>query len=277
MNGSIAMPALDPSDRSLSELLSLRGRVAVVTGASRGIGLAIARRFAEAGASVVLAARDVDEARRAAQNIAADQGAIVTAQHVDVADAGSIVRLADDVMAQLGRIDVWANNAGIYPIKPALEMSDDEWHRVIETNMTSAFVGSREAAKRMIAAESRGIVINISSASAFTAGRGEGLAHYTASKFGVRGVTQSLAVEFARYGIRVLGIAPCYVWTPGNEANAGDMRRYVGVGPSEIARNIPLGRIGVPDDVARVALFCASDLASFMTGSTVVVDGGLLA
>jgi NAD(P)-dependent dehydrogenase (short-subunit alcohol dehydrogenase family) len=260
----------DLSDRPLAELISLQGRSAVVTGGARGLGLAIVRRLAEAGASVLIGDVDAEGARAAAADIGRRVGGTVIATPLDVADPASISAAAEAAVAQLGSIGIWVNNAGVYPSTPTLQMSDEDWDAVIRLNLGGAFTGSREAARRMVEGGGGGVIVNLSSIAGIR-GRGPGVAHYVASKHGIIGITQQMALEFAGAGIRVLAVAPTTILTPGVEERMG--------GQGDLAQRIaaPLGRAGVPDDVARVVLFCASDLAAFMTGSTILVDGGEMA
>lgn len=153
-------------------------------------------------------------------------------------------------------------------------MTDEQWRTVLAVNLDGAFTGAREAAKRMVEGGTPGVIVNITSTASFRS-HGAGLAHYVASKHGLHGLTKSLAVELAPYGIRVLAVAPTAVDTPGVEVlRAGAAAAGVGDIVEQLAATLPLGRIGVADDIARVVLFCASDLAAFMTGSTLVVDAG---
>lgn len=244
-----------------------------MTGGAKGIGRAIAWRLAEAGADVYIADADGSAATATASAISAT-GVSATALPLDITSTDEVVASAEAVVTQRGRLDIWVNNAGIYPARPVLEMTDDDWDQVMNVNLRGAFVGSREAARRMVAIGSGGVIINITSVSGYRGRRG--LAHYSSSKHGLRGLTRSLAVELGPMGIRVLGIAPTMVATPGVEAAGAtptDEERH----STDIYSHLPLGRAGVPDDVARVALFCASDLAALMTGSTVVVDAGQMA
>jgi NAD(P)-dependent dehydrogenase (short-subunit alcohol dehydrogenase family) len=261
----------DVSDAPLTELLALPGRVAVVTGGARGIGFACCARLAEAGAAVLVA--DVDEG--AAAEAAARIGPSADAAWVDVREAESLRDLADRALADLGRLDVWVNCAGIFPASPLLELSEDDWDRVVEVNLRGTFIGAREAARAMIAAAQGGVIVNIASTAAYRAD-GPGVAHYVSSKFGVRGLTQSLAVELGGHGIRVLAVAPTVTLTPGLEAERAPLEA-AGFALDELGPRLPLGRVAVPDDVARVVVFCASDLSLLMTGSTLLVDAGELA
>jgi len=267
------MTAPDLTGVALGDLVSLSGRVAAITGAARGIGEAIARRFSEAGAAVLIG--DLDEAAaRATADRLSTGGRRVAAAGLDATDSASMAAFADRAVSELGRLDIWVNNAGIYPVAGSLEMTDAEWDRVLDLNLRGTFIGAREAAKRMISLGNGGVIINLSSVAGF---RGSpGLTHYVASKHGVRGLTRSLAVELGPAGIRVLAMAPTLIETPGVGV-LRDVMSQAGADLAATAAAVPLGRIGVPDDVARLALFCASDLAAFMTGSTLPIDGGQLA
>ena len=261
--------APDYTTTAISELLDLARRVAVVTGAAKGIGRAIARRLAEAGAIVIIA--DLHDAAESAAVLAATAGLDVRGRHLDVTDRPAVDALVADVVAEFGRLDIWVNNAGIFfPAAPVLDMPDDAWDRVIDVNLNGAFAGARAAARAMTAVGRGGVIVNIASVSGYR-GRA-GLAHYSSSKHAIRGLTRSLAVELGPRGIRVLGVAPTMVVTEGTA------QAQQAAGPrlhsTDVYQRLPLGRSGVPDDIARVVLFAVSDLASFMTGSTLAADAG---
>ena len=261
----------DVSDVPLGALTALPGRVAVVTGGARGIGLACCRRLVEAGATVVVA--DVDEA--AAVAAAAQVGPGAQAAWVDVTDAVSVRSVVDRAVLEHGRLDVWVNSAGVFPVSPLLDLADEDWGHVLDVNLRGTFFGAREASRAMIAGGRDGVIVNVASTAAYRAD-GPGVAHYVASKFGVRGLTQSLAVELGRHGIRVLAVAPTVTLTPGLEAERSALEG-AGFALDDLGPRLPLGRVAVPDDVARVVVFCASDLSLLMTGSTLRVDAGELA
>ncbi|WP_069762124.1 SDR family NAD(P)-dependent oxidoreductase [Streptomyces sp. LUP47B] len=260
----------DVSSKSLAELVSLSGRRAVVTGAGRGLGRAVAERLAEAGADVLVADIHDDLATAVAEDLGARGRGRALAARLDVTDTDSVVAAADLAVRELGGIDIWVNNAGVFPSVPALEMSDQAFDEVFAVNTRGVFLGSREAARRM----SGGVIVNVVSTAGFR-GTAPGLAAYVGSKHAARGLTRQLALEFAPFGIRVLGVAPTFVPTEGNMAAAAaagvplDSEALLSV-----MRPGPLGRLGVPDDIARVVLFCASDLSAFMTGSTLLADAG---
>jgi NAD(P)-dependent dehydrogenase (short-subunit alcohol dehydrogenase family) len=269
------MAIADVSDRSIADLISLQGRVAVVTGGGRGTGLGIVRRLAEAGAAVVIGDGDEQAARQAEQSVR-PAGATILGMKLDVDDELSVTAFAGRVVDELGAIHLWVNNAGIYPGVPVLDMAAAQWDEVVDYNLKGVFLGAREAARRMISAGHGGVIVNIGSTASFRAGSGS--AHYVSSKFGVRGLTEALAVELGPHGIRVLGVAPTFTETPGTRERRSDLddsayREFI----ERAGAAKPLGRVGVPDDVARVVLFCASDLSAFMTGSTLAVDAGDLA
>jgi NAD(P)-dependent dehydrogenase (short-subunit alcohol dehydrogenase family) len=268
------MQAPDVSSRPIAQLISLEGRTAVVTGGARGIGLAIATRFAEAGANVLIADLNKTGAEEAAEAIARKFGHQAIGVELDVTSGASIVAAADRAVLELGGLDIWVNNAGIYPSTPLLEMTDQGWDKVLDVNLRGTFIGAREAGRRMAEAGRGGVIINLASTAGYRAA-GPGIAHYVASKHGVRGLTKSLAVELGPHGIRVLALAPTLIETPGiEEGRAAFQAAGLGDMLEQMAQREPLGRVGVPDDIARVALFCASDLAMLMTGSTLLVDAG---
>jgi NAD(P)-dependent dehydrogenase (short-subunit alcohol dehydrogenase family) len=268
------MPVADVSSRPIAQLISLEGRTAVVTGGARGIGLAIARRFAEAGAKVLVGDLNKAGAEAAAETIAREFGHQAIGVELDVTSGASVAAAADRAVRELGGLDIWVNNAGIYPSTPLLELTDQDWDMVLDVNLRGTFIGAREAGRRMAQAGQGGVIINLASTAGYRAA-GPGVAHYVASKHGVRGLTKSLAVELGPHGIRVLALAPTLIETPGiEEGRAAFQAAGLGDILEQMAQREPLGRVGVPDDIARVALFCASDLAMLMTGSTLLVDAG---
>lgn len=268
------MPVPEVSDRPLAQLVSLQDRTAVVTGAARGLGKAIAARLAEAGARVVVGDLDADRARAAAAELGARYGTEVVGLAMDVTDPVSVRRVADAARDRWGRLDAWVNNAGVFPAVPLDRMPDSTWDLVLDVNARGTLFGTREAARVMTEAGAGGVVVNVVSTAGFR-GSAPGLAAYVASKHAVRGLTRQSAVELAPRDIRVLGVAPGYVPTEGNLLAAGALPE--GAVPDDavpLMRMAPAGRVGTPDDIARVVLFCVSDLSAYMTGSTLLVDGG---
>lgn len=266
------MAVVDVSDIPVAGLLSLAGRRAVVTGGAQGLGKAIARRLAEAGASVLIGDLKVDLASTVAEELTKRYGAKVISTRLDVSDSASVTAAADLAISALGGLDIWVSNAGLYPNIPLLEMTDKVWNKVMDVNLRGVFVGAREASRHMIAAGTPGVIVNIVSTAGFK-GVAPGVAAYVASKHGVRGLTRQLALELAPHDIRVLGVAPTFCTTEGNMAALAELSERVG---AEIPATLTsrLGRVGVPDDIGRVVLFCASDMSIFMTGSTLLADAG---
>lgn len=267
------MAAPDLTDTSIADLLDLGGRTAVVTGGASGIGRAITTRLAEAGATVFVGDLDGDAAAAAADAVPGDVHGLA----MDATSPSDNDAVADRAVGDTGRLDVWVNNAGIYPFVGVTDMTDDDWARVVDLNLTGTFLGARAAATRMIDAGNGGVIINLASTAGYGA-EGPGIAHYVATKHGVRGFTKSLAVELGPHGIRSVALAPTYIRTPGTDAGREEIAEMTGADPVEaFAERSPLGRAGVPDDVARVALFAASGLAAFVSGDTLLVDSGVRA
>lgn len=269
------MAIADLTNRSIADLVSLSGRGAVVTGAAQGLGKAVARRLAEAGAAVIIGDLNLDGATSTAKELAERYGSKVIPAHLDVTDNASIIALADLALAELGNLDIWVNNAGLYPNIGLLDVTDEVWDRVMDVNMRGVFASCREAARRMIGAGHGGVIVNVVSTAGFR-GVAPGVSAYVASKHGVRGLTRQLAIELAPHDIRVLGVAPTFCETEGNMAALAELPEDV---RSEISATLTsrLGRVGVPDDIGRVVLFCASDMSAFMTGSTLLADAGEIA
>ena len=274
----MSFPFADVSTRSLTDLLSLAGRRAVVTGAAQGLGKAIAARLAEAGADLLLIDLNEDAARAAAAELADQYGVRVASTHADVTDAASVAAAADLAVAELGGIDVWVNNAGIFPNAPVTMMPDEMWDATFAVNARGVFLGSREAARRMSADGSGGVIVNIISTAGVQVAF-PGMAAYVGSKHAALGMTKSLAVDLAPLGIRVLGVAPSFVPTEGNLAAAkigaaAAAAAGIEMPPLDVMNTSMIGRMGTPDDIARVVLFAASDLSMIMTGSTLLADAG---
>jgi NAD(P)-dependent dehydrogenase (short-subunit alcohol dehydrogenase family) len=276
-------PFLDPqrvASKSIADLVSLQGRSAVVTGGARGLGYAIARRLAEAGARILIGDKNAEGAGTAAAAIARDFGTECLSSGLDVADGASMARFAEMADARFGAIDIWINNAGIFPASILTETSEDDWDLVQDVNLRGTFLGCREAGRRM-SRQGRGVIVNITSVGGY---RGRpSLAHYNAAKHGVVGLTKSLAMELGPAGVRVVAVAPAMNETPGLEEQRARYRENSEAAQSfremeqKILSTFPLRRFGQPDDVARVVLFVASDLAAYVTATTVFCDGGVSA
>lgn len=274
----MSFPFADVSGASIAELISLAGRRAVVTGGAQGLGKAIAERLAEAGADIVVVDINEEPARAAAAELAERYGVTAIGTRADVSDTASVVAAADLALAELGGLDIWVNNAGLFPNAPVLQMPDDMWDRVFAVNARGVFLGSREAARRMTADGSGGVIVNIISTAGFQVAF-PGMAAYVASKHAARGLTKSLAVDLAPLGVRVLGVAPSFVPTEGNiAASKAGAEQAAAAGVEmpalDVMSHSRIGRLGTPDDIARVVLFAASDLSLIMTGSTLLADAG---
>jgi 2-deoxy-D-gluconate 3-dehydrogenase len=261
------MSALEQTLPALAELTDLSGRTAIVAGGAFGIGHGIALRLHEAGASVTVA--DVDPGADAfAAELDARRPGSALAVHVDVSDEAAVADAVHATVERFGGLDILVNNAGIFPQAPVLEMDSALFRHVIEVNLTGVYLCTRAAADQMIAQGRGGRIVNITSIDALHPSM-VGLAHYDASKHGVWGFTKNVALELAPHKIWVNAIAPGGITTRGT----GDMPDEL---MEQFAQTIPMHRIGDPDDIARAALFLASDMASYMTGSQIVVDGGKL-
>jgi NAD(P)-dependent dehydrogenase (short-subunit alcohol dehydrogenase family) len=235
----------------------LDGKVAIVTGCSRGIGQAIAEVFAEEGATVVATSRSMEPGQLAG----------IDCRPLDVANEQQWIDTVAAVVDQYGHIDVLVNNAGIIAYESLHELSTDEWNAVVATNQTGVWIGMREVIPHMIA-QGGGSIVNVSSIWGTVAVSG---AHaYHATKGAVRNMSKSAAITYATDSIRVNSVHPGFIWTPLTQAQAPEINDYV-VGQT------PMGRPGQPREVANCILFLASDESSFVTGSELVVDGGYLA
>ena len=274
----MSYPFADVSNVPLTDLLSLKGRHAVVTGAAQGLGKAIAARLAEAGADLLIVDLNADAASAAAGELAERYGVTAVGTRADVSDSASVAAAADVALRELGSIDIWVNNAGIFPNAPVLQMPDEMWDQVLAVNTRGVFLGSREAGRRMAADGKGGVIVNIISTAGVKVAF-PGMAAYVASKHAALGLTKSLAVDLAPLGVRVLGVAPSFVPTEGNiAAGMAAMEEAAAAGveipPLDVMSKSLIGRLGTPDDIARVVLFAASDLSTIMTGSTLLADAG---
>jgi len=274
----MSYPFPDVSGVPIAELMSLAGRRAVVTGGAQGLGKAIAARLAEAGADLLIVDLNEEPARAAAAELAEKYGVTAIGTRADVSDTATVTAAADLAVTELGGLDIWVNNAGLFPNAPVLDMPDEMWDRTFDVNARGVFLGSREAARRMAADGSGGVIVNIISTAGFQVAF-PGMAAYVSSKHAALGLTKSLAVDLAPFGIRVLGVAPSFVPTEGNLAAAkagAEQAAAAGIEmpPLDVMSQSRIGRLGTPDDIARVVLFAASDLSLIMTGSTLLADAG---
>lgn len=253
------------------EMMSLEGRVAVVVGGAQGIGRATTEALADAGASVIVMDRNAEGVEESVATLNS-QGVTASGFVVDVSQSGEVARAMSSVVEQYGALDALVNCAGVACHGDSLDLSDDEWHRVISVNLTGAFWCAREAGRQMIALKKPGSIVTIGSISGEVANVPQHQTAYNSSKAGVHLMTKCLAVEWAPRGIRVNAIAPGYVET---ELTRGGLDNPVWA--SRWADLTPMGRVGQPHEIAALAAFLSSDAASYMTGSVVVADGGYLA
>lgn len=257
--------------------MRLSGKTTVITGAARGIGRGIAEAFARGGAAVAVCDIDADAAAKTAAEIGARFGIESLAIAVDVRDRVSVLAMAESAMDRFGRIDVLVNNAGISEVIPFLDMEESLWDATLDTNLKGTYLCCQAVLPQMVERR-RGRIINVSSQS----GK-RGSSHYVAycaSKFGIIGLTQSLAQEYAAQGITVNAICPGVAFTDLWRSPAM-LNRYAekrGLCPEEVERHfekqIPMGRLCTPEDVARVAVFLASDASDYLTGQAINVTGG---
>ena len=247
----------------------LEGKVALITGASQGIGAATARLFAQAGAAVVLASRSEEELARNVEEIKANGGEALAVK-TDVADAASVASLVKRTVEAYGRLDVAVNNAGISGGNmPLVEVSEELFDRVIATNLKGVFLGMKYEIPAILASGG-GAIVNLSSTVGLV-GTGAGIAPYIASKHGVVGLTKAAALEYARQHIRVNAVAPGTTLTPVNERWITDEQIR-----QRMTAGIPVGRLADPHEIAEAILWLCSDAASYVTGVTLPVDGGYI-
>jgi 3-oxoacyl-[acyl-carrier protein] reductase len=242
----------------------LKNRVAIVTGAGQGIGRALALGLAREGAEVVIADINDENAASVKREIEG-LGGIALAASTDVSNEDSVQTMVDKSLRQFGKLDILINNAGIFPVSSVEEMKEEDWDRVIGTNLVGAFLCSRAVAGKFLH-QGSGRIISMTSGRAFQGAKNA--AHYASSKAGIIGFSKSLALELAPRQITVNVICPGITDTAQPRGHQSEEQIY------SQAQKIPLGRIGQPEDLVGTAVFLASDAAAFITGQTVIVNGG---
>lgn len=254
------------------DLINLEGKVAIVTGGAAGIGLGITRRLAEAGAKVIVADLDSEKGEEVEVELK-NSGYEAEFVLADVSKESDVLKSVDAAKEKFGGLDILVNNAGIYPIKPVTEMTTEEFDKILDVNLRSVFMFTKYASAEMIK-NGGGKIINITSIDALHPSS-VGLAAYDASKHGMWGFTKNSALELASHKIWVNAIAPGGIKTPGT-GHDGKRNPQIEEITKKFTEKIPMKRMGEPDEIGRVALFLASDLSSYMTGTQIVVDGGVL-
>jgi 3-oxoacyl-[acyl-carrier protein] reductase len=251
--------------------MDLKDKVAIITGARRGMGKSHALVLAKAGARVVVSDISEEDCQEVAKEIEKNGGEALAVK-CDVTQKEEVNNLVKKTIERFGKVDILINNAGICQFKPFLELTEEEWDRTLNINLRGYFLCAQAAAKEMIKKKS-GVIVNIASVAMGQVGKGMAqIVHYCASKGGIVAMTEALAVELAPYNIRVNAISPGAIETPMAEATKQDPK----ILESTLAK-IPMGRMGRPEEVSNLVLFLSSDSSSYMTGSTVVIDGGWLA
>ena len=250
---------------SVLDLFDLHGKRALVTGASSGIGKRVATAYAEAGAEVALAARHAEALAVVADEIAAAGGRAVPIR-CDVTQPEQVSGMLDQVTAELGGIDIAVCNAGIITVTPMLEMPPEEFQSIQDTNVTGVFLTAQAAARAMVRQGQGGVIINTASMSGHIINIPQQVGHYCASKAAVIHLTKAMAVELAPHKIRVNSVSPGYILTELVEPYS----EYHALWEPKI----PLGRMGQPEELTGLYLYLASEAASYMTGSDIVIDGG---
>jgi NAD(P)-dependent dehydrogenase (short-subunit alcohol dehydrogenase family) len=248
-----------------ADMFSLKGRVALVTGASSGLGVQFAKALADNGAAVALVARRADRLKSLKDEIEGKGGRAVVTE-ADVTDHAAVARAFDAAEKAFGTVTILVNNAGIAHGGRAVEMPPEEWRKVLSTNLDAVFFWAQEAARRLLAAKKQGAIVNIASVLGLAVSKGA--VAYAAAKAGVVQVTKALAVELAFKGVRVNAIAPGWFVTEMNDDYLS------GEAGTAIKREIPMGRFGNPGDLDGALLLLVSDAGSYITGATIVVDGG---
>ena len=251
--------------------MDLKDKVAIVTGARRGMGITHALVLAKDGVKVVVADISLEDCQKVVEEIEKNGGEAIAVK-CDVSKKEEVKEMVKETVEKFGKVDILVNNAGITQFKPFLELTEEEWDRTIDINLKGYFLCAQATAEEM-AKQKAGVIVNIASVAMGQQGIGfPTLVHYCASKGGIVGMTEALAVELSPFGIRVNAIAPGMIDTP----MIDPVKKDPGTMEAMLAR-VPMHRVGKPEEVSNLVLFLASDASSYITGSTVVIDGGWLA
>jgi len=252
-------------------MFKLKDKVAIVTGARKGMGRTHSLTLAKAGVKVVVSDISLEDCQKVVDEIKKNGGEAIAVK-CDVSKKQEVDEMVRETIEKFGKIDILVNNAGICQFKPFLELTEEEWDRTLDINLKGYFLCAQAVAKEM-AKQKSGVIVNIASVAMGQVGIGMAtIAHYCASKGGIVAMTEALAVELAPYNIRVNAIAPGMIETPMIDPVKQDPKMM-----EALLAKVPLGRVGKPEEVSNLVLFLASDESSYMTGSTVVIDGGWLA
>lgn len=246
--------------------MRLKNKVAIITGANRGIGLGIATAMAKEGAQIVIASRKLEEATETANLLSKKYHVNTLAVGCDISKSDQVKSLVAKTVQKFKRIDILVNNAGVAEFAPLLKMAEADWDRTLDVNLKGTFLCIRNVAEIMVK-QKYGKIVSVASIAGLVGF--DNLAHYCASKAGIIGMTRELALELSPQGINVNAIAPGVIETRMTDDLRKDKKQLAG-----LLAQIPMGRLGQPEDIAQAAVFLASDQASFITGHTLVVDGG---
>jgi len=253
----------------IKDILDFRGKTAIITGSSAGIGVGIAKRFAETGANIVITyfSDDLKESAEAVVAEIEEMGTQAFAVKLDVRHSEESNRMVKEVVDKFGSVDILVNNAGIYPHQKFFECTEEEWDDMQASNLKGAFFCSQAAAKQMVVQGNGGSIVNIISINGYRP-LADSTA-YSASKAGLAMATRSMAVELGQYGIRVNGVAPGLMDAPGLDENVPGWRQ-------RFESRAPVSRLGLPSDIADACIFYSSELSSWITGEITMVDGGIM-
>ncbi|MFA7244108.1 MAG: SDR family NAD(P)-dependent oxidoreductase [Patescibacteria group bacterium] len=244
----------------VDKFIDLTDKVAIVTGGAMGIGLGITERLARSGAKVLIADMNEEAAAESAQKLNS-QGYVTKSIKTDVSSKADVDKMIEAAISEFGKLDILVNNAGIYPMKPFFELTEEDWDKVMAVNLKGTFLCTQAAAEKMV---NGGKIVDISSIAGFVGF--SGLAHYCATKGGINASIRAIAVELAPKKINVNAVAPGAIETPGAKSDDTTKQQTISA--------IPLARMGQPEDIANLAVFLSSGKADYITGQTIIVDGG---